>query len=363
MSGSERSARQNQVGFGIENISMTMVSGSPRYLKINSNTDGIISAQMFFQGIHPCFYILPKGIGQIQSGGFQVNTNHGTPIIAIRYPTSKEWARRALYNMTMSEKIKNYLGLALVVASLAFAFAAVGFVVTRPNTSERVFSVSAEGEVVSIPDIGRFTFSVLTEGGKNASEVQTANTEASNKVVEYLKAQGVAKEDIKSTGYYINPRYQYYNCRPVPFIESSGISAVSEACPPPGIVGYTVEHTLSVKVRDLEKAGSLVGGVVTNGANTVSELTFEVDDPTQPRQAAIEEAVTKARTKAEATAKAGHFRLGRLVSINTSEQPYAVPYYAEYGGKGGADTASVSPAVEPGSQNITVTVYLTYEIK
>jgi uncharacterized protein YggE len=267
----------------------------------------------------------------------------------------------------MNEKIKNYLGISLIVVSLAFAYAAVGFVVTRPNYSERTFSVDAEGEIISIPDIGRFTFSMLTEGGKNASDVQVENTDASNKVIEYLKAQGVAKEDIKSTGYYINPRYQYYDCS-----QSYGTSAEYYAagrpsvapCPPPDIVGYTVQHTLSVKVRDLEKAGSLVGGVIENGANTVSELTFEVDDPAQAKQDAIEQAVIKAKAKARTTAKAGGFRIGKLVSISTSDGVVPMPYadYA-YGKGGGAETATASPTVEPGSQSITVQVYLTYEIR
>jgi uncharacterized protein YggE len=266
----------------------------------------------------------------------------------------------------MSEKIKNYLGLSLIAVSLAIAFAAVGFVVTRPNYSERTFSVDAEGEIVSIPDIGTFTFSILTEGDKDASSAQIKNTEASNKVIEYLKAQGVAKEDMKSTGYYINPRYQYYDCSGG-YESSAAYYAAgmpSTPCPPPDIVGYTIQHTLSVKVRDLEKAGSLVGGVVENGANTVSELTFEVDDPTKAKQDAIEQAVTKARAKAEATAKAGGFRVGKLVSISTSDGAYPMLYadYA-YGKGGGAETTSVNPAVEPGSQSITVTVYLTYEIK
>jgi uncharacterized protein YggE len=267
----------------------------------------------------------------------------------------------------MSEKIKNYLGISLTVVSLAFAYAAVGFVVTRPDYSERTFSVDAEGEIISIPDIGRFTFSVLTEGDKDASGVQVKNTDASNKVIEYLKAQGVAKEDIKSTGYYINPRYQYYDCSRG-YESSAAYYAAdmpSTPCPPPDIVGYTVEHTLSVKVRNLEKAGALVGGVVENGANTVSELTFEVDDPAQAKQDAIEQAVTKAKAKARATAKAGGFRMGKLVSISTSDGIVPMPYadYA-YGKGGGAEAmTSVSPAVEPGSQSITVRVYLTYEIK
>ncbi len=63
-------------------------------------------------------------------------------------------------------------------------------------------------------------------------------------------------------------------------------------------------------------------------------------------------------------AKAGGFSVGRLLSIDESG---AQPVYYAYG-MGGADMAMKSaavpaPTIEPGSQDVTVTVTLRYEIR
>lgn len=253
----------------------------------------------------------------------------------------------------MSEKIKNYLGVALIVASLSFAFASVGYVSNQPDYSERSFSVEGKGEAVAVPDIGVFTFSVLTEGGTNLTALQEQNSQKSNAAIEYLKGQGVDKEDIKTQDYSVSPRYSYSRC-------FSG----DDECGPPEIIGYSIWHSVSVKVRELENVGKLLSGVVENGANNVSQLTLSVDDSTALENEARAEAIKEAKEKAKAIAKAGGFRLGKLIYLSEVQpyygQPYAVDGYAK-GGMGGAEIAI--PSIEPGSEKITITVQLTYEIK
>ena len=139
----------------------------------------------------------------------------------------------------MSEKIKNFLGLAGIIAILAFAYAAVAYVGTyKTSTRASSFTVTGEGRVVAIPDIAQFTYSVITEGGKDVAALQTQNTNKGNDIVEFLKAQGVAAKDIQTTSYEINPRYQNYNCQQ-PFNSTD-----TKPCPPPEIVGYTITQPL-----------------------------------------------------------------------------------------------------------------------
>ena len=67
-----------------------------------------------------------------------------------------------------------------------------------------------------------------------------------------------------------------------------------------------------------------------------------------------------------AVAKAGGFRLGKLISINEGwggPVPYA--RYEAFG-KGGDGISAIippAPSIEPGSQEITVSVTLVYEIR
>lgn len=258
----------------------------------------------------------------------------------------------------MDNKLKNYLAMALVLAIFVFAFGYLNYVYTYSKSAEpasyRSFSVSGEGKVTAIPDIANFTFSVITQGGKDISSLQAENTEKANNAIDFLKAQGIEAKDIKTSNYSINPRYQYYDCK-------EPYSSITP-CRSAEIVGYTITQTVSVKIRDFDKIGTVVSGVVDNGANSVSSLSFTIDDPTALEDQAKEQAIAQAREKAKLVAKAGGFDVGKLISI---EEGY-VPYYAY--GKGTSDTAmeSVSspvPAIEPGSQEITVNMTLRYEIK
>ena len=264
----------------------------------------------------------------------------------------------------MNNRIKDYLGIVAIIAVLVGAFAAASFARSYSKALEpssfRSFSVSADSKVNATPDVARFTFSVITEGGKDIATLQQQNTERSNKAIDFIKSKGIEAKDIKTQQYDIQPRQQYYSC-------NSGVgSSAGQPCPPPQIVGYTITQTVEVKVRDFKKISDVLGGVVDAGANTVSQLAFVIDDPSAQQDSARGEAIQKAKKKAQAIADAGGFSLGRLLEIQDggSYNP-PLPYYDRAGGMGVTmeSTKSIAPAIEPGSQDVQVTVTLRYEIE
>lgn len=259
----------------------------------------------------------------------------------------------------MNEKTKNYLGIAVIVSIIIVAFsawsAARSYSRSIEPSSFRSFSVSGVGEVVAVPDVAEFTFSVITQGGTDIADLQKANTEKTNAAIDFVKSQSVDVKDIKTQGYNLEPRYQYYNCyRPLGEVEP---------CPPPEIVGYTITQTVLVKIRDFAKIGDILGGVIDAGANSVSQLNFTIDDPAEIQNQAREKAIDEAREKAKSIAKAAGFSLGRLLSISESGAVPPPIYYAREAalGVGGADLAA--PKIEPGSQEVTANITLIYEIR
>ena len=259
------------------------------------------------------------------------------------------------------EKTKQYLYVAIIIALLVGAYSAWSYVSSYADSikpgSFRSFSVSAEGRVVAVPDIAKFSFGVTTEGGKDLGALQKKNTELVNEAIDFVKSKGVDGKDIKTQNYTVSPRYQTYNCyRP---LESS-----VQPCPPSEIVGYTVSQDVQVKVRDFSKIGDVLSGVVTAGANMVSQLQFTIDEPDSVKSQARTEAIEKARAKAKEVAKAGGFSVGRLLGIDEYGQS---PIYYGYGMGGEMAVKSItsapSPAIEPGSQDVTVNVTLRYEIR
>ncbi|MBI2013615.1 MAG: SIMPL domain-containing protein [Candidatus Colwellbacteria bacterium] len=277
----------------------------------------------------------------------------------------------------MTNNIKNALGVVGILAILMFAFAATKFADSYAKQIEpgsfRSFSASGEGKAVAVPDIATFTFSITTQGGLDLAELQQTNTEKANKAIDFVKSQGVKSEDIKTESYNVSPRYQY--CTPsYPRILSpmgSGVSGFGGAestvitndsvCPPAEIVGYEINQTVSVKVRDFEKISALLGGVVENGANTVSSLNFTIDDPAELQNQARAMAIEKARVQAEATAKAAGFRIGKIISI---EEGYYSPFaIRSFDAAVAEEAGKVAPTIEPGSQEVIINVTVRYEIQ
>lgn len=285
----------------------------------------------------------------------------------------------------MNKILKNIIVVVGGVAALAIAYAGVSYATFYGQSIEpssfRSFSATAEGKSVSIPDIAEFSFQVISEGGKDLTATQAKNTEAVNKAIDFVKNQGVASEDIKTLYYNVNPRYESYSCynKTVSDSVSSGpagsessiapsiVPSATRVCPPPSIVGYTVTQSVDVKMRDFAKISDIMGGVVTNGANQVGSLSFTTDDPTAVQDDARTKAITKAKVKAEAMAKAGGFRLGRLLGITEGGGVY--PMYDRAYGIGGdslkleSDSVPPTPIIEPGSQETTISVTLRFEIR
>ncbi|OGF73187.1 hypothetical protein A2W54_01660 [Candidatus Giovannonibacteria bacterium RIFCSPHIGHO2_02_43_13] len=271
--------------------------------------------------------------------------------------------------MNTNEKLKGYLGWVIMAFIGVLSFAVLSYVQTYANSIEpgtyRSFSVSGEGKVVAVPDVAEFSFSVITQGGKDLGVLQKDNTAKVNKIIEFIKSKGVDAKDIKTENYSVEPRYANYTCKPVIMASDSAVAyPVDRSCHPPDIVGYTITQSVSVKARDFTKTGELLSGAVSNGANSVSRLFFTIDDPTTLKNQVRAEAIEKAQGQAKAMAKAAGFKLGRLLSI---DEGYNYPIYRtmEAYGKGGDVSAmpAPAPAIEPGSQDIAVTVNLRYEIR
>lgn len=253
------------------------------------------------------------------------------------------------------EKIKNIVAALVAVSVLVVAYSAYSYSQTYAESMTlRSFSVAGEAKVNAVPDVAVIDLGVVTEGGIDVAKIQETNTTKMNKIIDYLKGQKIEAKDITTTGYNLEPRYQYSSC--------SG----NTACPPPAIVGYTVRQNATVKIRDFKIIGKVLQGVVGAGANSVSQLRFTFDDMDSLLGKVKGEAVKKAQLKAKALASTAGFRLGELLSIEDNGNSYQP---MPYGVGGGADIAmmkSVSapaPAIEPGSQDLTASVVLRYGIK
>ncbi len=213
---------------------------------------------------------------------------------------------------------------------------------TSGNYPPREISVEGIGKALVTPDVAKITLGVNTQG-KNSKDVVKENTKKINDIMKTLTDLGIEKEDIETTSYYLNPNYQY--------TETKG--SVQD--------GYVLNQSMEITVRDFEKIGDVIAKSTEVGANTIGGANFTVEDMEAAKAQAREEAVKNANKKAQQMADATGLKLGKVTSF------YEYETYPEYGKGGGGGMmapyeAPEAPTVEPGKQEISLTVSLGYRI-
>ena len=219
-------------------------------------------------------------------------------------------------------------------------FSMTSYVTTKTDT----FSVTGEGKATAIPDIAVVNVGVTAQGGTVAQVQQQLNTKM-NKVLGAVKNLGVDAKDIQTTNYNISPQYDYQQ-------------------PTQQITGYQANTNLTINVRAMDKANTVIDAATANGANDVGGITFDVSDKTKAQDEARQLAIAEAKKKAATAAKAGGFSLGRIVNYNEDFGNTPRPVmFATADSAGGAAPKTAPTQVEPGSNEITVDVTLSYEIR
>ncbi|WP_428030671.1 SIMPL domain-containing protein [Ancylobacter sp.] len=167
------------------------------------------------------------------------------------------------------------------------------------NTPRRAtLSVSGEGKASAVPDMATLTTGVVSEG-KTAREALDANSTAVAAMIAAIKTAGVEPRDISTSGFSVQPQYTPQKK------EGDALR----------IAGYQVNNAVTVRLRDLGKLGDLLDQLVTNGANQIDGIAFDIAEPGKLEDMARAEAVKDARHQAGIIAEAAGVRLVRVISI------------------------------------------------
>lgn len=254
-----------------------------------------------------------------------------------------------------SKRIERFVALFLLVATVFVAFLAVdalqGLFRAGPPPTNTI-SVDGTGKVTAIPDIATISFSVMGEG-KNASQAQDEATKKNNVALALLKEKGVDEKDFKTTSYSVSPKYSY----PQPCYNGPCVYDEQR------VIGYTVNQSTEVKIRDTAKVGDILSALGDAGISQLYGPNFTVEDEDMVRAEARKEAIDEARAKAKVLARDLGVRLVRVVSFSENNGPYPVPYFGRDFGMGGAMEAKATPDIALGENEIVSQVYITYEIR
>ncbi|MBY5327653.1 SIMPL domain-containing protein [Rhizobium leguminosarum] len=231
--------------------------------------------------------------------------------------------------------------LALPLAAAAPAFA------QEAKPREPVISVTGDGESSVAPDMAVVNLAVVKQA-KTAREALDENNKAMNDVLAALKSGGIAERDLQTSGFSIQPQYNY----PQP---------VDGQQQQPQLIGYQTINSVTVRLRDLAKLGTVIDQSVTLGINQGGEIQFTNDKPDaaieEARKAAVADAVKRAKTLSEAAG----VKLGRILEINENV-PRAMPQPV-YRATMMKEASDAAVPVQGGENNYNVSVTVTFAIE
>jgi uncharacterized protein len=228
---------------------------------------------------------------------------------------------------------------ALLAASLFMAPAAFA----EESKIVRSISISGHGEVKAVPDVASIQMGV-SSFAETARAALDANTLAMKNMLETLKKAGIDMRDVATSNFSVNPRIQY---------PQDGVGA-------PKTVGYDVNNTVTVVVREIDKLGGVLDAAVSSGSNTVNGIAFSVSKPEVLLDEARKKAVADARRKADIYAAAGGFALGDIISVSEGggyQPPQPVVTYAK------AEAAAGDVPIAQGEQALAIDVNVVWGIK
>jgi hypothetical protein len=207
-----------------------------------------------------------------------------------------------------------------------------------------ILEVSATGKTTRVPDIATISAGVVTQS-QTAAQALSGNAEQMAKVLAALKAAGVQPRDIATSSVSLQPQYRYENNQP------------------PVITGYQASNNVSIRFRDVTKAGKILDTLVAQGANQINGPNLSIDQPDAALDEARADAVKRARARADLYAKAAGLSVSRILSISENGEQAGEPrppiaYMARAKAAPAADTE-----IAPGEADVTVTIAVRFLLK
>lgn len=229
---------------------------------------------------------------------------------------------------------------------IALPLAAMAAVAAPASAAD--VTVAAQGPVIELsvtetvkgePDQVEIGAGVTTEAA-TAVEAMRLNAEQMTRVVDRIRALGIAADDVQTTGINLNAAYDYETGRPV-------------------FRGYQASNRVSVLLRKVERTGPVLDALVAAGATDLSGPSFSLADDTsaqaQARKAAVEKAAKMAREYAEWNGYSGV----RVLKIAEGIAPgMPMPMMRTVA----MEAAAPATPVQPGLVGTSVTVSVTYEM-
>ena len=165
-----------------------------------------------------------------------------------------------------------------------------------------------------------------------------------NAVIEKIKAAGIPAEAIQTTGYNLQPEFDYNNGRQT-------------------LRGYVARNSVQVRVDALAKTGDVISAAVGSGATNVSGVRMDLKDRNAHEREALRLAVQDARQRAESAARGAGVAIDRVMRIEEQREIDGPIRPMQMNMAMRSEAAQVAVPIEAGEIEVRSRVTLTMSIR
>lgn len=209
------------------------------------------------------------------------------------------------------------------------------------DSAQQGVIVSGLGKVSGTPDVLRVQLGVEVRRADVSAALRDANA-VQNKVREAVRRNGVEPKDMQTSDVSLYPSYT-----------SKGVPN-----------GYTVSESLTIKLRNLARAGKTIGEAVTAGGNAarLQGVSFALEDNAKLLEQARDAAYGEAKAKAERYAQLSGRSLGQveLVSEQVPQGDQPMPYARSLASAPAGDS---SVPLDAGQSQVSVSVTVRWSMR
>lgn len=124
---------------------------------------------------------------------------------------------------------------------------------------------------------------------------------------------------------------------------------------------WRVGNSISIVLRDVDRASELSRVLTQTGATNVYGPNFSFDDVKSVQESLLKDAIENARSKAQKIAELSGKKLGEIISVSETYPAMVTPYLET--GLGGGDRGGGSVPVTPGTGIISKSITVVFELK
>ncbi len=243
----------------------------------------------------------------------------------------------------------------VALGTLSILLTGCAFSSSVVNVANGILSTYSEVEKEFMPDYANISISVETTD-KNSLKASEENKIKTKKIINAINAKLNTQngDKISTANFVVYPNYN-----------NNGRN----------IVSYTCRNSINIKLKDLEKTGSIIDLAINNGASKINNVTFDIENEQNMCNELLPSALNNTKIRAGVIAKGLNLQISGVSKVNSNCYVQSPSNYATYANAKMARTmsmgasadsvesASNSTPIEPKAIKVRASVNVDYKIK